>query len=339
MKNQIVFASQKVEVCQMKAIVQDKYGSPDVLQLAEVDKPVCGDEEVLVKVQTAAVNAGDWHLIRGDPFLARPMFGGFLRPKIKTPGFDVAGQVEAAGEKVTLFKPGDEVFGDISACGFGAFAEYVCVPAKALVLKPAAISFEAAAAVSAAALTALQGLRDYGQVQPQQRVLVNGASGGVGLFAVQIAKAFGSKVTAVCSTSKLEMVRSLNPDSIIDYTKTDATRTNQPYDLILDAAAYRSAFDYFPALTPKGTYVLVGGSTRHLLQAMLLSLWFTKPNRRKIKCFVAKPNPDDLTIVRDLLADGKIVPVVDRVYGLSQVPEAICQLEQRQVRGKVVIRL
>jgi NADPH:quinone reductase-like Zn-dependent oxidoreductase len=190
----------------MKAIVQDKYGSADVLRLAEVNKPICGEEDVLVRVHAAAVNAGDWHLMRGDPFLARPMFGGFLRPKVKTLGFDVAGRIEAVGEKVTQFQPGDEVFGDISECGFGAFAEYVCVPATALVLKPDMVSFEAAAAVSAAALTALHGLRDCGQVQPQQRVLVNGASSGVGSFAVQIARALGAEVTAVCSTSKLDRV-------------------------------------------------------------------------------------------------------------------------------------
>ena len=323
----------------MKAIVQDKYGSPNVLRLAEVDKPVCDDENVLVRVQAAAVNAGDWHLMRGDPFLARPVFGGLLRPRIKTLGFDVAGRVEAVGEKVTQLQPGDEVFGDISECGFGAFAEYVCVPASALVLKPATVSFEAAAAVSAAALTALQGLRDYGQIHPQQRVLVNGASSGVGSFAVQIAKALGARVTAVCSTSKLDRVRLLNPDHIIDYTQTDVTQTDQPYDLILDAAAYRSVFDYFPVLTHQGTYVLVGGSMRRLLQAMLLSLWFTKPEHRKIKCFVVKPNPEDLTFVRDLLSDGKIVPVVDRIYGLSEVPAAIQQLEQRRVCGKVVISM
>ena len=323
----------------MKAIVQDKYGSADVLRLAEVNKPVCGEEDVLVRVHAAAVNAGDWHLMRGDPFLARPMFGGFLRPKVKTLGFDVAGRIEAVGEKVTHFQPGDEVFGDISDCGFGAFAEYVCVPATALVLKPDGVSFEAAAAVSAAALTALHGLRDCGQVRPQQRVLINGASSGVGLFAVQIARALGAKVTAVCSTSKLDRVRSLNPDHIIDYTQTDATQTDQPYDLILDAAAYRSVFDYFPALTPQGTYVLVGGSMRRLVQAMMLSLWFSRADRRKIKCFVVKPNPKDLKFVRDLLSDGKIVPMIDRVYRLSEVPAAIQQLEQRRVCGKVVISM
>ena len=323
----------------MKAIVQDRYGSSDVLELADIDKPTCGDEDVLVKVKAAAVNAGDWYLMRGDPFLARPMFGGFFRPKVKTLGFDVAGRVEAVGEEVAQFQPGDEVFGDLSECGFGAFAEYVCVPASALALKPAAVSFEEAAAVSGAALTALQGLRDCGQIQPGQRVLVNGASGGVGSFAVQIAKALGTSVTAVCSASKLDRVRSLNLDRIIDYTKTDATQTDQPYDLILDVAAYRSVFDYFPALTPNGTYVLVGGSMHRLVQAMLLSLWFSKPDRRKIKCFIAKPNPGDLALVRDLLSNGKIVPVIDRVYRLSKVPAAIQQLEQRQVCGKVVIRI
>ncbi len=323
----------------MKAIVQDKYGSTDVLRLAEVDQPICGEEEVLVRVHAAAVNAGDWHLMRGDPFLARPMFGGFWRPKVKTLGFDVAGRIEAVGEKVTQFQPGDEVFGDISECGFGAFAEYVCVPATALVLKPDMVSFEAAAAVSAAALTALHGLRDCGQIRPQQRVLVNGASSGVGSFAVQIARALGAEVTAVCSTSKLDRVRSLNPDHIIDYTQTDATQTDQPYDLILDAAAYRSVFDYFPALTPQGTYVLVGGSMRRLAQAMMMSLWFGKTDRRKIKCFVVKPNLKDLKFVRDLLSDGKIVPMVDRVYRLSEVPAAIQRLEQRRVCGKVVISM
>ena len=323
----------------MKAIVQDKYGSADVLRLAEVDRPVCGDTDVLVRVQAAAVNAGDWHLMRGDPFLLRPMFGGYLRPKVKTLGFDIAGRVEAVGKEVTQFRPGDEVFGDISECGFGAFAEYICAPPEALALKPAAVSFEAAAAVPAAAVTALQGLRDRGQIQPQQSVLINGASGGVGSFAVQIAKALGAKVTAVCSTGKMDMVRSLNPDNIIDYTQTDPTQTGHLYDLILDAAAYRSAFDYLPALTPQGIYVIVGGSIRHLLQAMLLSLWFAKPQRRQIKSLVAKPNQNDLKTVRDWLADREIVPVIDRVYSLSEVPEAIRQLERRQVRGKVVIRI
>ena len=320
----------------MKAIVQSEYGSTAVLRLAEVAKPSCADD-VLVRVRAASVNAGDWHLMRGDPFFIRLIFGGLLKPKIRTLGSDLAGQVEAVGKNVTQFQPGDEVFGDLSECGFGAFAEYVCAPAEALVLKPAAVSFEQAAAVSGSAIAALQGLRDHGQVQPGQRVLVNGASGGVGSFAVQIAKGMGAEVTAVCSTSKVDMVKSLNPDHIIDYTKGDVTQTDQQYDLILDAAAYRSVFDYFPTLTPEGTYILIGGSIARLLQAMLLSLWFSKPHHRQIKCLVAKPNQDDLNIIRDLLGGGKIVPVIDRTYRLKEVPAAIRQLEQRQVRGKVVI--
>ena len=321
----------------MKAIVQSEYGSTAVLRLAEVAKPSCADDDVLVRVQAASVNAGDWHLMRGDPFFIRLIFGGLLKPKIRTLGSDLAGQVEAVGKNVTQFQPGDEVFGDLSECGFGAFAEYVCAPAEALVLKPAAVSFEQAAAVSGSAIAALQGLRDHGQVQPGQRVLVNGASGGVGSFAVQIAKGMGAEVTAVCSTSKVDMVRSLNPDHIINYTQEDVTQTGQQYDLILDAAAYRSVFDYFRILKPEGTYVLVGGSMVRFLQAMLLSLWFSKPHGRKVKCLAATPNQDDLIIVRDLLSAEKIVPFIDRIYSLAEVPAAIRHLEQRQVRGKVVI--
>ena len=323
----------------MKAIVQSEYGSADVLRLAEVAKPVCDDEEVLVKVQAASVNAGDWHLMRGDPFFIRLMFGGLLKPKFKTLGFDIAGRVEAVGKNVTQFRLGDEVFGDISECGFGAFAEYVCVPAAALALKPATLAFESAAAVPAAAVTALQSLRDCGQVQPGQRVLINGASGGVGSFAVQMAKDLGAEVTAVCNASKMKMVQGLNPDHIIDYKKEDITQTGQQYDLILDAAAYRSAFDYFPVLKPEGTYVLIGGSIARLFQAMLLSLWCSKPHRKQVKCLTAKPNQADLIAVKDLVEAGKIVPFIDRVYGLSEVPAAIRHLEQRQVRGKVVIRV
>lgn len=323
----------------MKAIVQSDYGSADVLQLAEVVKPICDDEGVLVKVAAASVNAGDWHLMAGDPFFSRLMFGGLLKPKFKTLGFDVAGRVEAVGKDVTQFCVGDEVFGDISECGFGAFAEYICAPATALAPKPTALTYELAAAAPAAAVTALQSLRDCGQVCPRQRVLINGASGGVGSFAVQIAKDLGAEVTAVCSTRKMEMVRSLHPDHIIDYTTTDVTQTDQPYDLILDAAAYRSAFDYFRVLKPKGIYVLIGGSTLRFLQAMLWSLWFSKPHRRQVKCLAAKPNQADLIAVKDLLEARKIVPYIDRVYSLSEVPDAIRRLEQRQVQGKVVIHV
>lgn len=323
----------------MKAIVQTEYGSPDVLSLVEVDRPTVKDNGVLVRVHGSSVNAGDWHLMRGTPFIARLAFG-LRKPKLKTLGMDVAGRVEAVGQNVTQFRPGDEVFGDISGCGFGAFAEYVCVPQDALVIKPENISFEQAAAVPGAALTALHALCKSGQIQAGQRVLINGASGGVGSFAVQIAKAFGAEVTAVCSTKKMDMVSAIGADHVIDYTQTDVTKIGQPYDLILDAAAYRSVFDYLPILTRTGTYVLIGGSTTRLFQVMLfLGPLISLMSRRKVKCLILTHNQADLVILRDLLEAGKIVPWIDRRYNLSEVPAAIRHLEQRQVVGKVAISI
>jgi NADPH:quinone reductase-like Zn-dependent oxidoreductase len=321
----------------MKAIVQTEYGSPDVLSLQEIDKPVVPANGVLVQVRAASVNAGDWHLMRGDPFLTRLMFGGILKPKIKTLGMDVAGRVEAVGKDVTQFQVGDEVFGDLSECGFGAFAEYASATEAALSLKPTNISFEQAATVPGAALTALQGLRDCGQIKSGQKVLINGASGGVGSFAVQIAKALGAEVTAVCRTSKMEMIATLGADQIIDYTQIDITKNGQQYDLILDAAAYRSVFDYAPILKPDGTYVLIGGSISRLFQVLLFGSIISRIMRRKLKCLMVKPNRSDLVILKDLIEAGKIVPAIDRTYPLSEVPTAIRQLEQRQVRGKVAI--
>jgi NADPH:quinone reductase-like Zn-dependent oxidoreductase len=320
----------------MKAIVQTDYGSTEKLRLAEIDRPTVPDKGVLVQVQAASVNGGDWHLMRGTPFLIRLMFGGILKPKIKILGMDVAGRVEAIGKDVTEFHVGDEVFGDLSECGCGAFAEYVCATEAALVLKPANVSFEQAATIPVAALAALQALRD-GQIQPGQRVLINGAASGVGSFAVQIAKLFGAEVTAVCGTQKLEMMSSIGADHIIDYTQTDVTKNSQQYDLIFDAAAYRSVFDYLPILTPDGTYVLVGGSTARFFQVMLFGSWISKISHRKVQCLASKPNQADLVILRDFLAAGKIVPFIDQQYNLSEVPAAIQHLEQRQVRGKVVI--
>jgi NADPH:quinone reductase-like Zn-dependent oxidoreductase len=320
----------------MKAIVQTEYGSTQMLSLQEVDKPVVPDNGVLVRVHAASVNAGDWHLMRGTPFLIRLIFGGLLKPKIKILGTDVAGRVEAVGKDVTQFQPGDEVFGSLSECGFGAFAEYVCATEAALVLKPANTSFEEAATVPGAALAALQGLRDFGLVAGQ-KVLIVGASGGVGSFAVQIAKALGAEVTALCSTKKIDMVRSLGADCVIDYTQADVTRQGQHYDLIFDAAAYRSVFDYLPALTPEGTYVLVGGSTARFFQAMFLGPWISRLGGRKVKCLALKPDRADLIVLRDLIEAGKISPFIDRRYNLSEVPAAIRYLEQRQVRGKVAI--
>jgi NADPH:quinone reductase-like Zn-dependent oxidoreductase len=321
----------------MKAIVQTEYGSPGVLSLQEVDKPVIPHHGVLVRVRAASINAGDWHLMRGDPFLSRLMFGGILKPKFKTLGMDVAGRVEAVGKDVTQFQVGDEVFGDLSECGFGAFAEYACGTEAALSLKPTNISFEQAATVPGAALTALQGLRDCGQIRSGQKVLINGAASGVGSFAVQIAKAFGAEVTAVCSTNKLEMVKSIGAENAIDYTQTDVTKNGQQYDLILDVAAYRSVFEYAPILKADGTYVLVGGSISRLFKVLLFGSVISRIMRRKVKCLMVKPNRADLVILKDLIEAGKIVPFIDRTYKLSEVPTAICQLEQRQVRGKIAI--
>jgi NADPH:quinone reductase-like Zn-dependent oxidoreductase len=321
----------------MKAIVQTEYGSPDVLSLQEVDKPVVTANRVLVRVRATSVNAGDWHLMRGDPFLSRLMFGGILKPKIQILGMDIAGHVEAVGKDVTQFQVGDEVFGDLSESGFGAFAEYVCATEAALSLKPTNISFEQAATVPCAALTALQGLRDCGRVKSGQKVLINGASGGVGSFAVQIAKALGAEVTAVSSTNKMEMMRTLGANHMIDYTQTDITKNGQEYDLILDAAAYRSIFDYRSILKPDGTYVLIGGSMARLFQVLLFGSVISRIMDRKLKCLMAKPNRSDLVILKDLIEAGKIVPFIARTYNLSEVPAAISQLEQRQVRGKVAI--
>ena len=323
----------------MKAIVQTEYGAPDVLTLAEVEKPAVTDNGVLVKVHATSVNAGDWHLMRGAPFLARLAFG-LRRPKFQTLGMDVAGRVEAVGQHVTQFQAGDEVFGDVSEYGFGAFAEYICVPQDALVIKPKNMTFEQAATVPTAALTALHGLCKCGQLQAGQRVLVNGASGGVGSFAVQIAKAFGAEVTAVCGTQKMEMMRSIGADHIINYTQTDVTKSSQLYDLILDAAAFRSVFDYLPILTKTGRYILVGGSTKRLFQVMLfIGPLISIMSHRTARCVILNPNQADLTVLKGLLESGKIVPYIDRRYSLSEVPIAIRYVEERQVRGKVAISI
>jgi len=252
----------------VKAIVYTKYGPPDVLELKEVEKPTPKDNEVLIKVHAASVNSWDWDLLRGTPFLNR--LGGLLKPKYKILGADIAGRVEAVGRNVKRFQPGDEVFGDLSECGWGGFAEYVCARENALALKPASMTFEEVAAVPQAAVMALQGLRDKGQIQPGQKVLINGAGGGVGTFAVQIAKSFGAEVTGVDSTRKLDMMRSIGADQVIDYTREDFTKSGQRYDLILDVVAYRSIFDYKRALSPKGIYVFVGGSMAAAFQAVFL---------------------------------------------------------------------
>lgn len=320
----------------MKAILYTKYGPPEVLQFKEVEKPVPKDNEVLVKVYAASANPADWHMIRGEPKFARLAFGLF-KPKNIIPGIDTAGKVEAVGKNVKEFQPGDEVFGD---CGWGgAFAEYVCVTEKRLVLKPANISFEEAAAVFVAAITALQGLRDKGKIQSGQKVLINGASGGVGTFAVQLAKYFGAEVTGICSTRNLELVRSIGADKVIDYTKEDFTNTNQRYDLIIDTVANRSVINLKRALSPNGICVIVGfSSLSRMFQHMFLGPLFSMTGHKKIVGLgAAKPNKKDLVLLKEILEAGKIKPVIDRCYPLSEVPEAIRYLEEGHAQGKVVI--
>jgi len=314
----------------MKAIVYTKYGPPDVLQLKEVEKLTPKEDEVLVKVQAASVNYSDWAFVRGKPFLVRLMGVGLLKPKITILGADIAGRVEAVGRNVKQFQPSDEVFGDISGCGWGGFAEYVSVPENALALKPANMTFEEAAAVPQAAVVALQGLRDKGQIQPGQKVLINGASGGNGTFAVQIAKSFGAEVTGVCSTRNLGMVRSIGADQVIDYTQEDFTKSGQHYDLIFDIAAYRSILDYKRVLSPRGIYVLAGGSIARILQASMTG-------GKKMTNFLAKPNQKDLIFIKELLEAGKVVPFIDRRYPLSEVADAVRYYGEGHPQGKVVI--
>jgi NADPH:quinone reductase-like Zn-dependent oxidoreductase len=322
----------------MKAIICTKYGSPDVLQLQEVEKPAPQDDEVLIKIHAASVNARDWRFMRAKPFFIRLMPGGFLQPKNKILGADVAGRVETVGRSVRQFKPGDEIFGYLpSATGRGTFAEYVCANENAITLKPTNLTFEQAAAVPVAAMTALQGIRDNGNIQPGQKVLINGASGGVGTFAVQIAKAFGAEVTAVCSTRNLEMVRSLGSDHVIDYKKEDFTRNGQHYDLILAANGYHPISDYLRALSPDGIYVVAGGSMRQLFQAALQGRQNSKTGGQKTYVVSLVQSQKDLIFMKELLESGKVVPVIDGCYPLSEAAEALRYLGEGHAKGKVVI--
>jgi NADPH:quinone reductase-like Zn-dependent oxidoreductase len=318
----------------MKAIVCTRYGSPDVLQFQEVEKPAPNDGQVLVHIHAASANPLDWHSMRGSPFPVR-LGGGLRTPKDPRLGADIAGRVEAIGSSVTQFQLGDEVFGFCA----GGFAEYTCTAEKNVTLKPANLSFEAAAAVPVAAITALQGLRNAGQIQPGQHVLVNGASGGVGTFAVQIAKSFGTEVTGVCSTRNLELARSIGAGYVIDYTKADFTRNGQQYDLILDVAGNRSVADYQRALKPQGRCVIVGFSNlSHILQHMVLGPLVSKTGSKHIGLMgIAKPNQQALLFLKGLLDVGKVVPVIDRRYPLSETAEAIRYLEAGHAQGKVVI--
>lgn len=322
----------------MKAIVYTNYGSPDVLQFKDVEKPTPKDNEVLVKVHAASANPADWHTMRATPFLAR-LVNGFFKPKNPRLGADVAGRVEAIGSAITQFHVGDEVFACLSLNAMSSFAEYACVREEALVLKPANLTFEQAAAVPLAALTALQGLRDTGQIQTGQKVLVNGASGGVGTFAVQIAKSFGAQVTGVCSTGNLDLVRSIGADRVIDYTREDFTNNEQHYDLIYCAVGNRSIADYQRALKPQGVCVIAGFTNLpRLFEHMIIAPRRSKAGGQRVGLMpTMKPNQTDLAFLKARLESGKVVPVIDRCYPLSETAEAIRYLETGHAKGKVVI--
>jgi NADPH:quinone reductase-like Zn-dependent oxidoreductase len=324
----------------MKAVVYTSYGPPEVLEIRDIKKPVPNDDQVLVRVRAASVNPYDWHFIRGTPYIMRMMMGGLRKPKDPRVGVDYAGTVEAVGKNVTLLKPGDEVFGNRT----GAFAEYVCVRAdRAVALKPANVTFEQAASVPVAALTALQGLRDHGKVQPGQKVLINGASGGVGTFAVQIAKTLGADVTGVCSGRNVDLVRSIGADHVIDYTKEDFTKSNERYDVILDNVGTQPLSGFRRVLKPKGICVMIGGGgpkegnwvgpMSRPIKAKLMSPFIDQ----KMGMMMAQGNKADLNILADLMQSGKVTPVIDRTYPLSEIREAIRYLETGRARGKVII--
>ncbi|WP_438038888.1 NAD(P)-dependent alcohol dehydrogenase [Sorangium sp. So ce128] len=318
----------------MKAIVYDRYGSPDVLRIEEIPRPEIGDDDVLVRVHAASVNSWDWDLVTGTPVLFR--FWGLLRPKHKVPGADIAGRVEAVGKNVTRFRPGDEVFGDLCQGGWGGFAEYARARESALTPKPAGMTFEQAAALPQAGAMALQGLRDEGGLRPAQKVLINGAGGGVGTLAIQIATSLGAEVTGVDRTEKLETMRSAGAAEVIDYTKEDFTAGGKTYDLILDAAAHRSMFDYARALNRGGTYVMLGGSIGRIFQLLLVGPWISRSEQKKMRLLAAKAN-HDLAALGELFQAGKLSPVIDRCFPLDEVPDAFRYFGEGRARGKIVI--
>jgi NADPH:quinone reductase-like Zn-dependent oxidoreductase len=324
----------------VKAIVRDTYGSADVLELTDIDKPEPGDDEVLLRVHAASVNPADWHILRGLPYIARMQFG-LGKPKDRVLGCDVAGHIEAVGNNVTMLQPGEEVFGSPFMHGLGAFAEWVCISEDLLAPKPANLSFEQVAAVPLAALTALQALRGQGRIEPGYKVLIIGASGGVGTFAVQIAKSFDAEVSGVCSTRNLEMVRALGAEHVIDYTQEDFTHSGQKYDLIFQLAGTLSPSECRSALTSNGTLLISSGESEgswigpldRVIKALVLSPFVSQ----KMASFTVKPNREDLQLLKQFIEDGTITPVIDRSYPLAQVPEAIRYLEEGHARGKVVI--
>jgi NADPH:quinone reductase-like Zn-dependent oxidoreductase len=314
----------------MKAIVYSKYGSPDVLRLEEAEKPVPKEDQLLLKVRAASVNAYELRHVRADPFMIRLMGAGLFKPKHRILGADVAGDVEAVGRQVTQFKPGDAVFGE---GGYGGYAEYVCIDEKRAVAKPAVLTFDEAAAAPMAALTALQGLRDDGHIRAGQKVLINGASGGVGTFAVQIAKTFDTEVTGVCSTAKTDLVRSIGADRVIDYTREDVTKLGRRYDLIFDIAAFRPVSEYKRILNPGGRYVIAGGSIGRIFQVMFLSRFKAK----SMKVTIARVVQKDLLLIAEMMAAGKVKSIIDKRFSLNETAAALRYLEEGRARGKVVI--
>jgi len=318
----------------MRAVLYTRYGEPDVLKIQECDKPEPKDNEVLIRVKASSVNAWDWDMVRGRPFLIR--MWGLFRPKYQIPGADVAGIVETAGRKNMRFKPGDPVFGDLSASGWGAFAEYVCAPESALTRMPDGLTFTEAAAAPQAAVIAIQGLRDYGGVQPGQKVLINGAGGGVGTFAIQLAKLSGAEVTAVDSSIKQDVMQSAGADCLIDYTREDFTKTGKRYDLILDLAAHRPLPDCMTALTTRGRYIMVGGATVRIFQTLLLGPVHAVPGKRRTGILTHKPNKN-LAEIGELLRTGKLAALIDREFSLDRIRDAFRYFASGKVRGKVVI--
>jgi len=321
----------------LKAIVYNRYGTPEELRVAEVERPAPKDNEVLVRVQAASVNAADWHLLTADIFLVR-FSSGLIAPKHPILGFDIAGHVESVGRSVTRFRAGDIVFGDIGL-GVGAFAEYTSVPEHLLCRMPAGLTFEEAAAVPLAAVTALQGLRDIGRVQPGNRVVIQGASGGVGTFAVQIAKALGAEVTAVCSPRNLTQAQALGADHVIDYTRENFTRNGQRYDVILAANGFRAIGDYRRALTPRGVYAMAGGAPAQMFEALLLGGLMSSRVGQSLRVVSAKPDANDLAVLKEWIEAGKLKPVIDRRYPLEQTADALRYLGEGHARGKIVIQI
>jgi NADPH:quinone reductase-like Zn-dependent oxidoreductase len=319
----------------LKAIVYTKYGGPEVLQLREIEKPFPKDDEVLIKVYAVSINDWDFGLLQGD-FINR-ILNGFLKPKRKILGSDIAGRIEAVGKNVKQFKTGDEVYGDLSG-RWGGFAEYACAPEKSIALKPASMSFSEAAAIPQAAMLAVQGLIDKGKIQPGQKILINGAGGGVGSFAIQIAKLYRVETTGVDSSSKLNMLRSMGFDRVIDFTKEDFTKNGKRYDLILDAKTNRSMFAYARSLCPKGVYVTVGGSMNRLLQALFMGPWISMFTKKYIRIVTLKPNKD-LVYINGLFETGKVKPVIDGPYKLEEFPEAFKLFGRAEHKGKVVITM